>query len=381
MNSWQRVVAAMQLSTPDRIPTYELHPSLKIFSAVLGKNTSEIMAHNPEAFFNLVASKGEVDLDKVNEQIAEELLNLYSKIGIDWIRVVKAYSKIPREVKRIGEHMWQVDGKTYLWSGETLWNLSEPETYDPDEVIRTCRNNSIEVDPLAFEVLRKLAAKVKKEMFLSFDADGTWEPIVSNPNLLKHVLLWIHRRPDAVEALINHNTDLAIEYGRWAIDEGADAIQLCVDYGNQNGPWMSPAMFRKLVKPALRREVDAFKKKGAFTVLHSDGYIMPILSDIVDTGIDAYQCIDVMAGMKMGEVKERFGDKICLIGNVDPRIIEYGTKHDVEKEVERCLREGGREGYILSASASVALNNNVENFIHMINYVKEKTLTSSNAWW
>jgi uroporphyrinogen decarboxylase len=101
---------------------------------------------------------------------------------------------------------------------------------------------------------------------------------------------------------------------------------------------------------------------------------MPILPDIVDTGVDAYQCIDVIAGMRMWEVKEKFGDKICLVGNVDPRIIEYGTKRDVEKEVERCLREGGREGYILSASASCALNNNAENYIYMINYVKRKKL-------
>ncbi len=374
MNSWERVVTAMQISIPDRVPIYELHPSLKIFSTVLGKNDDSIMAHNPEAFFNLIASKGNIDLNKVNEQIAEELLNLYGKLGLDWIRVVKAYVSIPRELKRIGEHTWQVDGKIYKWSGETLWNMSERRTYDPDEVIRECRNSDVEIDPLAFEVLRKLAAKVKKDMFLSFDADGTWEPIVSNPNLLKHVLLWVYRRPDAVEALINHNTDVAIEYGKWAIDEGADAIQLCVDYGNQNGPWMSIEMFRKFVKPALRREVDAFKRKGAFVVLHSDGYIMPILPDIVDTEVDAYQCIDVIAGMKMWEVKEKFGDKICLVGNVDPRIIEYGTKNDVEKEVERCLREGGREGYILSASASCALNNNAENYIYMINYVKRKTL-------
>ncbi|NHV98996.1 MAG: hypothetical protein HA496_05020 [Thaumarchaeota archaeon] len=375
MNSWERVVAAMQISTPDRVPIYELHPSLKIFSTVLGKNEDSIMAHNPEAFFSLIASKGKnIDLNKLNEQIAEELLNFYGGLGLDWIRVVKAYASIPREVKRIGEHTWQVDGKICKWSGETLWNLSEPRTYDPDEVMRECRNSGVEIDPLAFEVLRRLAAKVKKDMFLSFDADGTWEPIVSNPNLLKHVLIWVYRRPDAVEALINHNTDVAIEYGKWAIDEGADAIQLCVDYGNQNGPWMSIEMFRKFVKPALRREVNAFKRKGAFVVLHSDGYIMPILPDIVDTGVDAYQCIDVIAGMRMWEVKEKFGDKICLVGNVDPRIIEYGTKRDVEKEVERCLREGGREGYILSASASCALNNNAENYIYMINYVKRKKL-------
>jgi uroporphyrinogen decarboxylase len=194
--------------------------------------------------------------------------------------------------------------------------------------------------------------------------------------LLKHVLIWVYRRPDAVEALINYHTNIAIEYGKYAIDEGADAIQLCVDYGNQNGPWMSPAMFRRFVKPALERHANAFKKKGAFVVLHSDGYIMPLLKDVVDAGINAYQGIDAIAGMSLKKVKEEFGSKICLVGNVDPRIIEFGTKEEVEKEVDRCLKEGGKEGYILSASANISVNTNAENFVHMVNYAKRKGVYS-----
>ena len=57
--------------------------------------------------------------------------------------------------------------------------------------------------------------------------------------------------------------------------------------------------------------------------------------------MDAYQGIDVMAGMSLAEVKRRYGDKLCLVGNVDPRVIEFGAPEDVEREVDRCLREGG----------------------------------------
>ncbi|MEM3449811.1 MAG: uroporphyrinogen decarboxylase family protein, partial [Nitrososphaerota archaeon] len=127
--------------------------------------------------------------------------------------------------------------------------------------------------------------------------------------------------------------------------------------------------------PALERHVDEFKRKGAFVVVHSDGYIMPLLGDMVDAGINAYQGIDVIAGMNLKEVKEKYGDKICLVGNVDPRIIEYGTKADVEREVERCLREGGKSGYILSASANVSVNTNAQNFVHMIEHAKRTSCT------
>ena len=376
MNSWERVVRAMQLSVPDRIPIYEMHIPPKISSVVLGKSIDEVMLLNPEAFYNLVISKKEINIDKLNEQVANELLSLYKKLGIDWIRVIGAYTSIPRDLRKLEEHTWQIDGRRYKWTGDSMWDLDEPKTYDPDEVIRARKNTKVEVDPRVFDVLRRLVKEVKKEMFLSFDADGTWGPIVSYPNLLKHVLIWVYRRPDAVEALINYYTNIAIEYGKYAIDEGADAIQLCVDYGNQNGPWMSPAMFRRFVKPALERHADAFKKKGAFVVLHSDGYIMPLLKDVVDAGINAYQGIDAIAGMSLKKVKEEFGSKICLVGNVDPRIIEFGTKEEVEKEVDRCLKEGGKEGYILSASANISVNTNAENFVHMVNYAKRKGVYS-----
>ena len=371
MNSWERVMKAMQLSVPDRVPIYEMHIPPKISSVVLNKNVNEVMYSNFEAFYDLIATKREVNLDRLNSLIAEEQLAVYQGLGLDWIRVSWAYTSIPKDVKRLNNNVWRIEDKRYKWAGETAWFLDEPKDYDPDEVIRACRESSVEVNTSVFAILRRISKKVKGKIFLSFDADGTWGPIVSNPNLLKHVLVWVYRRPDAVEALIDYHTKVALEYGKYAIDEGADAIQLCVDYGNKNGPWLSPTMFRRFVKPALERHVNEFKKKGAFVVVHSDGYIMPLLADMVDAGINAYQGIDVIAGMNLKEVKEKYGDRICLVGNVDPRIIEYGTTADVEKEVERCLREGGKEGYVLSASANISINTNAENFIHMVEYAKK----------
>lgn len=371
MNSWGRVLKAMQLSMPDRIPIYEMHIPPKISSVVLNKNVNEVMYANFEAFYNLAISKVEVNLDRINALIAEEQLTLYRKLELDWIRVPWAHTTIPRNVKKLDDNVWQIEGRRYKYAGDTAWFLDEPKEYDPDEIIKACRNSEVSVDDRAFDILRWISKRAKGEIFLSFDADGTWGPIVSNPNLLKHVLVWVYRRPDAVEALINYHTRIAIEYGKYAIDEGADAIQLCVDYGNQNGPWISPTMFRRFVKPALERHVNEFRKKGAFVVVHSDGYILPLLADMVDAGINAYQGIDVIAGMSLKEVKEKYGDRICLVGNVDPRVIEYGTKSDVEREVERCLKEGGKEGYILSASANISVNTNAENFIHMVEYAKK----------
>ncbi len=382
MKPWERVVRAMEHMTPDRVPLYEMHIPPAISSRILSKPVDQILLHNARVFWEL-AMQGRVELAKVNRQVAEELVELYSKLGIDWIRVVGAYTYVPREVKQIDERTWLVDGRTFIMSGETIWDPTalwgaETHAYDPDDLKKFCREHRPEVNPAIFDVLREVKKRVGGEFFLSFDADGTWGPIVSSPPLLRRVLVWVYKRPDVVEALIDYFTRAAIEVGRWAIDEGADAVQMCVDYGNKNGPWLSPQMFRRFVKPALVRHVEAFHRKGAYVVLHSDGNIMPLLRDVVDAGVDAYQGIDVMAGMSLREVKELYGDELCLVGNVDPRVIEFGTLEDVEREVERCLREGGREGYVLSVSANVSANTNAANFVHMIETAKRKGLYHSS---
>ena len=263
------------------------------------------MLHNPEALFKLAAEK-RIDLGRINKQVADELVSLYAKLGIDWIRVVGAHTYAPKEVKRLGERGWLVDGRLLVWSGETLWDAQQlweaAGALDPDGLLRFCRSTKPKVDPGVFYVLREVVKKVKGRYFISFDTDGTWEPIVSSPLLLRRDLVWAYKRSDVVEALIDFFTRVAIAHGEYAIDEGADAIQLCVDYGNKNGPWLSPKVFGKLVKPALARHVNAFKRKGVFVVLHSDGNIAPLLPDIVDAGVDAYQGIDVMAGMSLAEV-------------------------------------------------------------------------------
>jgi len=139
MKPWERVVSAMQHAVPDRVPLYEMHIPPKIAGAILGKDPGQVMLHNPEAFFRLAAEK-RVDLDRVNKQIADELVSLYTKLGIDWIRVVGAHTHVPREVRRLGEREWLVDGRLLVWSGETLWDARQlweaASTLDPDELLR-----------------------------------------------------------------------------------------------------------------------------------------------------------------------------------------------------------------------------------------------------
>jgi len=163
MKPWERVIKAMQRASPDRVPLYEMHIPPKIAGVILGRSPCQIMLHNPEVFFKLAAEK-RVDLDSINKQIADELVSLYMKLGIDWIRVVGAHTYVPREVKRLGEREWLVDGRLLVWSGETLWDpqmlWDAGGVLDADSLLRYCRSAKPEVNPKVFDVLREVFTRL-----------------------------------------------------------------------------------------------------------------------------------------------------------------------------------------------------------------------------
>ncbi len=152
------------------------------------------------------------------------------------------------------------------------------------------------------------------------------------------------------------------------IDLGVDAIMSGDDYANNQGPLMSPKHFKKFVVPYLKKIVDVSHQGGVPFIKHTDGYLWPILDDIVDTGIDALHPIEPKARMRLKDVKDKYGDAMCVMGNVDVAyVLPLGTIKETESEVRRCIREAASGGgYILSSSNSIHDGVKVENFRAMV---------------
>jgi uroporphyrinogen decarboxylase len=75
-----------------------------------------------------------------------------------------------------------------------------------------------------------------------------------------------------------------------------------------------------------------------------------------------------MAGMNLKHLKEEYGDKLCLIGNIDvSQLLPYGTKDDVVKAVKKCIHDAGEGGgYMLSACTDITNSCKLENVLTMI---------------
>jgi uroporphyrinogen decarboxylase len=114
--------------------------------------------------------------------------------------------------------------------------------------------------------------------------------------------------------------------------------------------------------------VDAIHEEGGKVVKHSDGNLWPILDMIVDTGIDGLNPMEPVAGMDIGQVKRKYGNRVCLVGNIDcSRLLSEGSVEEVEAAVRECIRKaspGG--GHIISSSNSIHSSVKAENYLTMI---------------
>ncbi len=159
--------------------------------------------------------------------------------------------------------------------------------------------------------------------------------------------------PEGMHEKARAMADHAIERNRRLAEAGFDCFILCSDYCFNNGPFLSPAMFREFVQPYLYDIIDNIRKDGAFAIKHTDGNIMPILDQLVECRPHAIHSLDPMAGVDIREVKRLVGDKVCLCGNVHCAALQTGTREDVIRSAEYCLTYGKPGGGYIYCTRNV----------------------------
>ncbi|MBP5093220.1 MAG: hypothetical protein J6332_04160, partial [Abditibacteriota bacterium] len=128
-----------------------------------------------------------------------------------------------------------------------------------------------------------------------------------------------------------------------------DGFTLCSDYCLNTGPFLSPAQFDEFVMPYLTQIIKNYREMGFYTIKHTDGNIMPIIDRLVEANPHALHSIDPQAGVDIAEVKRLYGDKVCLIGNVNCGLLDTGTDEECIESARYALKHGmPGYGYIFS---------------------------------
>ena len=158
--------------------------------------------------------------------------------------------------------------------------------------------------------------------------------------------------PEKLKAEAARMVDEAIRLAEiYAKHGGLDGFGLCSDYCYNSGPFLSPNMFGEFVTPYLARLTQVYRDLGFYVIKHTDGNIMPILDQLVQTAPHALHSLDPQGGVDIAEVKRLAGGRVCLIGNVNCGKMDTGTDDEVIASTRYALHHGmPGGGYIFSTS-------------------------------
>jgi len=157
--------------------------------------------------------------------------------------------------------------------------------------------------------------------------------------------------------------DMVMTYARLTVnhlevlfaEEGTpDGMFFYEDMGFKQRPFMSPAMYEEIVEPGHKLLFDYSHSLGCKVIVHSCGYVEPLVPGMIRAGLDCLQAMEVKAGMDLPTLYQRFGDKISFYGGIDVRFLIANDLAGLDAEMDRkilpVIQGGG--GYILHSDHS-----------------------------
>jgi uroporphyrinogen decarboxylase len=196
----------------------------------------------------------------------------------------------------------------------------------------------------------------------------------------ENLLVDMAANEELAEFLFDKLLQLKLDFWEMALPSLADVIDVVSeadDYGTQISQIISPTMFRRQIKPRLRRlfeRVRALSPKAKI-FFHSCGNIRPLLPDFLELGIDILNPVHINAsGMDPIRLKHDFGKEIVFWGGgIDTQqVLPYGTPQKVRDEVHRNLdifAPGG--GFVFNTIHNIQADVPVQNLMAMWDALQE----------
>lgn len=179
----------------------------------------------------------------------------------------------------------------------------------------------------------------------------------------------IYDEPDLVKEIIDRFTTWVARHAKNLVECGFDFIWSFDDMAFKAAPLFSNDVLREFFLPRMKKAADCITVPWVF---HSDGNLMPALDDLITLGMSGLHPLEPGA-MDLRELKEKYGKKLCLIGNVD---IDHTMTDATPEEIDAVVKEkmdilGPGGGYIISDSNSVPFGVNYKNVMEIARCVEK----------
>jgi len=190
----------------------------------------------------------------------------------------------------------------------------------------------------------------------------------------ENTLLWMELYPKRMGACINRIGEFYLACCKAAVEAAADHLDGFVIWGDvayRNSMFFSPGYWREYFKPWVKAMVEHCHAHDLPVIYHGCGNVTAIFEDFVEMGVDAYNPLEVKAGMDVVELRRRYGHRIAFCGNLDVRKLERGDRDEIRAEVLRKLNAAKGGGLILQSDHSVTSGVSGRTYDHVVELVRK----------
>lgn len=318
---------------PDRVPLMELGIDPEIMAVFIGKPIESV----------------------------RDMVDFYLKAGYDYVRLTTPIDMNPANTEpKEGIRVTQASDydKARNWSAESAGVITSVEDFKSYEWPEICDEHFKDFE----EIQRYLPDGMK--IIGQYGDIFTWAwsmlgfetfsfALVENPELVR---LMHEKIGNIVYSLLE----------RMVTFDNIGGLFYSDDIAYYSGLMCAPAVFREYLFPWMRKIADLCKANDIPFIYHTDGNIWEVMDDLIELGVNALQPIEPKA-LDIRKVKQSYGDKLCLIGNIDVDILSRGTPQQIRDIIRGLIRDVGvGGGYCVGSGNTVPNYVPVENFRAMI---------------
>lgn len=379
MNSKERVKTAFAHREADRVPVSELYINSPVASEIIGRTAFTGWSGYIRCdVMNNMLIQGRADEFYYRE--VEDLVELYRKLELDTILIERNPLVNPIIPTAIDETTWRFDDpEAGLWSiihydpKTDLFHTADSNFHKGGleefaRYIELLEKDSVNLDDYSFKQAEYILDKCAKDMFVMAVVEIDFPPMSMGAigGLFLEAMAF---EPELCERYLDYRLRKGLKFVDKYASMGVDCIFDGEDLAGNTGALFSNNMYTGLYASRFLKLSERIHSHNMLYLRHTDGNIMRFADEfLLHSGFDGYQSIDPSAGMDVTLIKEKYGDRITLMGNVDcGEVLHLGTKEDVVRETKKVLKiasPGG--GHILSSSNTIHSSVPTENFITML---------------
>ncbi|ONI44307.1 hypothetical protein AN641_07660 [Candidatus Epulonipiscioides gigas] len=340
MTSKERVRLTLSKQKPDRVPA--------AYEAVYPV-TKKLLQHYGFTSLKQLLEKFEIDIYATDAKyIGPELKTYVDEQGRN---ITTSYWGFHRTVHETDVGAYPVTVKFPLEGLDTIEKIQENYTFPKAEwfdyapVAKFCENNP--------------------DKAIIIGHPGPFQ-MVTNLMSMDEFFILMYDDPEVASYILDQMVAFELEYYEQCLIAGKGKIDILRphdDYGTQISMLFSTDMWDEFFKDNTKKLADLAHKYGAFYMQHSCGAVRPIISRLIDCGVDALEPVQKVCGLEVDSLAQEFEGKIVFHGGVDTQWLLPGSiPEEVAKETTHIINTLGKKGgYILMASQAFESDVPVEN--------------------